>query len=594
MTGSDDSITDGEAVFKVTGERGNDANSTYTLLPRLVAQARRLRLLSWCVTVVVVSDDPAFLAAFAEAADSGRLMVWETRLLVVTRLAKTQLSWLMQDYWTFSMMNTMFLISLPEYDDERCQLYAHLPYTPQGARVVLVASWSIRHGWTYVNRHTAFLEKYKNFHGMSINVSWFPVQPYFTETRDKTSQVPRYAGRGYTILAELAGALNFSINFLPFKGQEYVMPRLSQRQAYIRPIKVAFLPQFIERYDFTIFIERATMGFLMAKPTLKPSWQSLYHPLQPAVWGSTTGTVLLVFIVFLLMNPRSEGKSAGAWLVVKQVVGTLLDEAIHGELPRRSPTRVVLAAWLIFAFIVGTVYRSNLTASLTAPKYPPRPETLTELVDTGVKVMILPGFAHFIVGFKKSTSKIYKSVSERIEYVPTTQAGMQQAIREKKAFMYERLSMKAMVTEKFTNKRGSTPLYVARENILPDYCGWPLTPNTPFKASLDHYILAFHGAGLIERWTTEVLQKAQFDTQRRLWKEADGSDEFLNEQDASNRNILMALSLVHMQGPLFLYFAGALLSLAVFCSENAASFCHLGRTTNTLRRPATSRHMFFC
>ncbi|XP_050733482.1 uncharacterized protein LOC127007033 isoform X4 [Eriocheir sinensis] len=526
MTGSDDSITDGEAVFKVSGERGNDANSTHTLLPRLVAQARRLRLLSWCVTVVVVSDDPAFLAAFAEAGDSGRLMVWETRLLVVTRLAKTQLSWLMQDYWTFSMMNTMFLISIPEYDDERCQLYAHLPYTPQGARVVLVASWSIRHGWTYVNRHTAFPEKYKNFHGMSINVSWFPLQPYFTETRDKTSQVPRYAGRGYTILAELAGALNFSINFLPFQGQEYVMPRISQRQAYIRPIKVAFLQHFIERYDFTMFIERATMGFLMAKPTLKPSWQSLYHPLQPAVWGSTAATVLLVFIVLMLMNRRSEGKSAGAWLVVKQVVGTLLDEAIHGELPRRSPTRVVLTAWLIFAFIVGTVYRSNLTASLTAPKYPPRPETLTELVDTGVK----------------------------------------------KAFMFERLSMKAMVTEKFTNKRGSTPLYVARENILPGYCGWPLTPNTPFKASLDHYILAFHGAGLIERWTTEVLQKAQFDTQRRLWKEADGSDEFLNEQDASNRNILMALSLVHMQGPLFLYFAGAFLSLAVFCSENAASF----------------------
>lgn len=85
------------------------------------------------------------------------------------------------------------------------------------------------------------------------------------------------------------------------------------------------------------------------------------------------------------MNLKDQENGFGAWLVVKQVVGTLFDEAIPGELPQRSSTRMVLAAWLIFSFIVGTVYRGNLTASLTVPKYPPRAETLAELVDTGAK-----------------------------------------------------------------------------------------------------------------------------------------------------------------------------------------------------------------
>lgn len=84
------------------------------------------------------------------------------------------------------------------------------------------------------------------------------------------------------------------------------------------------------------------------------------------------------------MKQGSEGKGPGAWLIMKQVVGTLLDEAIPGELPQSSPTRVVLTVWLIFSFIVGTVYRSNLTAFLTAPKYPPRPETLADLVNMGI------------------------------------------------------------------------------------------------------------------------------------------------------------------------------------------------------------------
>ncbi|XP_050733861.1 glutamate receptor ionotropic, delta-2-like [Eriocheir sinensis] len=398
-------MTDGATVFKAAAEGKADANLTHTLLPMMVAQARLLRRrLSWCVTVVVVSDDPVFLSAFAEAADSGRLMVWETRMLVVTRAAKPQIMNLMKNYWTFSMMNTMFLTPTSEYGDERCQLYAHLPYTSTGAQVVLAASWSASHGLVQISGHTIFPEKYKNFHGMSINVTWYPMAPYFMEVRDldnKTNQAPRYAGRDYIILEGIAEALNFSINVLPYTELDKVLTRLVTRQAYIRPFRVAILPHLIEMFDFTMFIERATLAFGMAKPTLKPSWQSLYYPLQPAVWGSIMASVLLVLSVLLVVKPKGEEKGPEAWLVVKLVVGTLLDEAIPGELPRRSSTRVVLAAWLIFSFIVGTVYRSNLTASLTVPKYPPRAETLADLVDTGAKYSSISAYSIFINHVKR-------------------------------------------------------------------------------------------------------------------------------------------------------------------------------------------------
>lgn len=43
--------------------------------------------------------------------------------------------------------------------------------------------------------------------------------PYFMEVRDpdnKTNPTPRHAGRDYIILEEIAKALNFSINVLPY------------------------------------------------------------------------------------------------------------------------------------------------------------------------------------------------------------------------------------------------------------------------------------------------------------------------------------------------------------------------------------------
>lgn len=63
------------------------------------------------------------------------------------------------------------------------------------------------------------------------------------------------------------------------------------------------------------------------------------------------------------------------------MTGILLGQSLLHWVPCTSPSRVLVAAWLAFALIIGSVYSGNLTASLTLPKYPPRPETLPELVE---------------------------------------------------------------------------------------------------------------------------------------------------------------------------------------------------------------------
>lgn len=67
--------------------------------------------------------------------------------------------------------------------------------------------------------------------------------------------------------------------------------------------------------------------------------------------------------------------------VFHQMVGMLLGQSLSHHLFKTSSSRILLAAWLVFAIILGSAYTGNLTATLTLPKYPPRPETLTQLVD---------------------------------------------------------------------------------------------------------------------------------------------------------------------------------------------------------------------
>lgn len=78
----------------------------------MCTNAPKVRRESWCVTVVVVSEDVAFLVDFAKWSLARRLLVWPTRLLVLTSLTYQQVHSLLSSHWTFSMMNAAFLNQL--------------------------------------------------------------------------------------------------------------------------------------------------------------------------------------------------------------------------------------------------------------------------------------------------------------------------------------------------------------------------------------------------------------------------------------------------------------------------------------------------
>ncbi|XP_042233712.1 uncharacterized protein LOC121873900 [Homarus americanus] len=149
----------GVALFEVAVD-GQDANVTQAQLSRVVDEARRLRQVSWCVTVVVVSDDPAFLAAFAEWSLKGRLLVWPTRLLVVTRLPLPELHYL---HKLLSTTNSMLLMVQDTSGKFRCSVYMYLPYSSPEDRALSLASWTPRRGLTLATHLPLFPDKYTRF-----------------------------------------------------------------------------------------------------------------------------------------------------------------------------------------------------------------------------------------------------------------------------------------------------------------------------------------------------------------------------------------------------------------------------------------------
>lgn len=77
-----------------------------------------------------------------------------------------------------------------------------------------------------------------------------------------------------------------------------------------------------------------------------------------------------------------KSSTTGFGRVAETVFGILMWQSVVLNAVRNNGTRVLVMAWMLFAFIVGTAYRGNLTAALTLPKYPPRVETVAQLAET--------------------------------------------------------------------------------------------------------------------------------------------------------------------------------------------------------------------
>ncbi|KAK4326450.1 hypothetical protein Pmani_003052 [Petrolisthes manimaculis] len=87
---------------------------------------------------------------WAKVADEDRLLVWVTKVLVVTRLPLPSLHPLLTTHWTLANMNVMVVNDETDHlphSPPRCGVFVHLPYTVSGvAETVRVASWTPTQG----------------------------------------------------------------------------------------------------------------------------------------------------------------------------------------------------------------------------------------------------------------------------------------------------------------------------------------------------------------------------------------------------------------------------------------------------------------
>ncbi|XP_063886429.1 ionotropic receptor 21a-like [Scylla paramamosain] len=259
----------------------------------------------------------------------------------------------------------------------------------------------------------------------------------------------------------------------------------------------------------------------------------------------------------------SSGSTLDLSKAFHDMTGMLLGQNLPRRLPRILSSRLLVATWLVFAIVFASAYRGNLTASLTLPKYPPRPETLPQLVDSVKRITMQPFGQEFKNFFSKSESPLFQKLAYLINIVPTLMDGQQQAIVKNQAHLDNRRYQHYNIAKRFTRPDGSEMLYIGRESIMPGQSAWPLPHDAPYTAVIDRHLMAVIEAGLYEKWASDLLFEVQQESRIMLRQQQQ------NEQhpDVQIEENTQSLSISHMQGAFMLLFLCLIFTSLVFIWE---------------------------
>ncbi|XP_069939959.1 probable glutamate receptor [Cherax quadricarinatus] len=486
-----------------------------------------LRQVSSYTIIVVISDDPAFLAAFFEWSLKVRLLVWSTRLLAVTRLRLPQLQ---LHYTSFSKMNAILLIINGKSTNIRCKMYIHLPYSPSGTQPLWVASWTPGRGFLYTSNLPLFPEKFSRFqHRPHLLVASEGNAFHKMKVCDdpEAPGVPRihFTGPMAQLLDYLAKALNFSYsNVRPpdgFWGAKLGNGSWSGMVGMVmrEEVQLATGPFLLsgerrEVVDFTVppLIDSWKIIGPRGHPEVDP-WGFLF-PLAPLVWAFILGAIIVlgaaVFLMSFSFSINTRQKSN--WLLVTfDYIRILLQQDI------RVPSywwweRVVLVVWMMGTLVLTRSYSGNLMALLAVRHISEPYQSRRQVLDDPTVTMIWMKGSGLEDYLKSVESGIYWEMAnaEKIgRLIWRTQAQFPGDVNTlvrggHHVLMDAGNGVIAHIAQDFS-KTGECSFYCSREGFLPLIFGMISSQNNPLIPALNKRIMGMTEAGLFYQWlkTTE-------------------------------------------------------------------------------------------
>ncbi|XP_045124010.1 probable glutamate receptor, partial [Portunus trituberculatus] len=564
----------GVAVFRAAANDLSD-NNTHTHLQETVDQIRQVGGAWHCLVVVVVSDDPAFLAAFAHLSHRRHALRWSTRILVLTRLPLSHLGGL---HFLLSNRNAMLLRIQDHKSSRSVSQVGVFVWQPYSSRSRRVATWTPGRKLTLASHESLFPDKFSVFRSaphlkVVVEVLAGHAVSWVEDADALGGRRLEYTGYMGDVVKYFAAAMNFTSRYvlspertfgtkLPDGSWTGMIGMVVREEADFSPGPFTFSHVRYEAIDYTYPLHHASVKILSGLSGLETDPWGFLLPLTPLVWIASLVVLLGVLAalqVFSFCVPNSTHKTLcyDSWSAnTFSPARVLLQQDVVWPAQWWWWERLVHGLWMLTVLVLAKSYAGNLM-SLLAVRYVPQPfQTLRDVLDHPSVTMIWQKLSSYEQLVRDATFGEMREVAGlekkgRLEFHTQTRymVSLDTLVREKSHVLVDAEdSVRKLIALDFTEK-GRCDFYVSRDGLFPSSFGMVTQKTSPLAIGFNKRALGLTEQGLFRHGTENVPNYTECDNIPK------------------KKLVMSSISVSNIWGVFVLLGGGVVAGLAVWCLE---------------------------
>ncbi|XP_034480837.1 uncharacterized protein LOC117786607 [Drosophila innubila] len=324
---------------------------------------------------------------------------------------------------------------------------------------------------------------------------------------------------------------------------------------------------------------RIIISLVVPAARMRPEYRIFVDAFRNSVWHLLLANFLFAFVIFIIFQWLLNwitGEVGERWFeVFDMLFKTHLGQPVE-HFSRKSSLRAFLMAWIMFSYVLTTVYFGKLESSFVQPSYEQQLEDLDGL--PALKLHVHGVTTMFDAVNSSLSARHYEALTARPKVHPLKDSDhlYELAISrrfKRAAFLMRDDSAKEFLAITYNAEEGRSAYHIVKQYLRSMPGTYILPLGSPYLYKFQMLMSAFFEFGFLDYW-------AELDVLRR--SRSTQSDEFFEdlgdetEQSTDNGNVAdsqerrkkrVVLTMDILQGAFYLWIIGILLSFVGFILE---------------------------
>ncbi|XP_075160378.1 ionotropic receptor 68b [Haematobia irritans] len=482
------------------------------------------------------------------------------------------------------------LHALVAWDSEH--LYTFEPFSLEGFRLRTIGK-----------HENYYYDKLRNFHRFQVSITMFtdPV---------RASPLPNSTTQGYRridgrIASALVEELNATARYItPADNETYGSLRNGTFSGALKDIHsglahIGFnlrytLDHVKEHIEELYPYQRRFLYLVVPAAKMRPGYMIFVRAFSNSLWRLMILTFSVALLAFIILQhvvqhiPYGCKTSHKSWHELMEILyKTQLGGPVN-TFSNINSLRQFLIAWILFSYVLTTMYFAKLESNFVQPTYEPDMDSLEELshlhipiygydiVFDAIKVTLHPRYYELIngLGVRIPTN----SHADKFAF-EVTQKNANVAL-----ILHDEIA-KELLAHTFDETTKRPSYHIVREYLRTLTISYVVTKGSPFIHKFQQVVSAFHEFGFMRHWTQVESHNTEAHKSQEFFEEYEDELDLNDDEDSasgldagpSTESLSMkkvVLNLDILQGAFYLWLVGILISFIGFAMEWLYWWCN--------------------